>query len=333
MKTERRCLATALLAFFLIGGAGTSLGAEFYGVRPLFPIWGHLYNGLFKSPSAIFVDRVSGEIYVADTGNNMVGIFDKEGRWLFSFGNNGELTEPRSVAVDGEGQIIVSDLEGVKLFDYRGQFLGLFPFQGLDKAIRLAALGLDKEGDIYFLDKENARVAIYSRDRQLKGQFKLKGKEPAKVYAPSGIAVDGKGRIFVTDAQNTPVQVYDSSGKFLFGWGERNSGPDGFSLPGGISVDEEGRVYIADTLRQDIKVFDAKGTFLQRFGGLGRGPGDVAYPAGVVAGTNGWVYVVEKVGQRVQVFERLTTTVQTQRQKEQTREEVRKTVQQMGIKR
>lgn len=37
------------------------------------------------------MDRVLGEIYVADTGNNMVGIFDKDGRWLFSFGNNGEL--------------------------------------------------------------------------------------------------------------------------------------------------------------------------------------------------------------------------------------------------
>src|SRR3972149_286357 len=104
MMTEIRYIKTAILiTFLLIGGAASAYGAGFEGVRPLYPIWGHLYGGLFKSPSAVFVDDASGEIYVGDTGNNMLGIFDKKGQWLFSFGNNGELTEPRAVAVDREG--------------------------------------------------------------------------------------------------------------------------------------------------------------------------------------------------------------------------------------
>jgi hypothetical protein len=325
--TKTRYIAVAFLALVFIGGAASTYGVEFHGVRPLFPVWGHLYQGWFKSPSAVFLDRRAGEgeIYVADTGSNMVGIFNESGHWLFTFGNDGELKEPRSLAVDKEGRILVADNEGVKLFDYRGRFLGLFPFDEKEAKPKSVAIALDREDNLYFLDKARCRILVYSPEGRLIRALEKKGKGPDELVSPRDLAIDHSGRIYIIDAGGgTIIKVFDSRGRFLRGWGKRTAGPYGFSHPSGIALDSEGRVFVADSLRQAIKVFDTKGNYLGIFGGFGQGPGDVAYPADISIGANGRIYVVERVGRRLQAFERLIRIegVAAAPEKEETREDV-----------
>lgn len=296
-------LVTALVLPWPIAAQdGTGRPNSYYGVEPLFPVWGHSYRGNFKGPSGIFYDRFNNELYVADTYNNMVGIFNREGRSLFNFGHNGELKEPRSVAVDREGTIYVSDLEGIKRFTYRGELIGMFEPPGLEEKVTQAIMTVDGAGNFYFLDTRNHRVLVVSPEGKVLVRFGSKGTGSGQFMAPSGITVDGSGTIYITDGRATPVQIFDSAGKFVRGFGRHEPGPAGFSFPAGLAVNGNGLLYIPDGLRQDIKVFDSKGNFIDRFGGYGRGPGAVAYPTGIVTDGNGRLFVVEKVGRRVQAF-------------------------------
>jgi tripartite motif-containing protein 71 len=67
---------------------------------------------LLHTPLGVAVDR-EGNIYVSDTHNNRVQVYDSRGEWLLMFRlagtPYGELTEPGNLAVDGEGNLYVVD--------------------------------------------------------------------------------------------------------------------------------------------------------------------------------------------------------------------------------
>jgi len=67
---------------------------------------------LMHTPMGVAVDQ-EGHIYVSDTHNNRVQVFDSRGEWLLMFRlagtPYGELTEPGNLAVDGEGNLYLVD--------------------------------------------------------------------------------------------------------------------------------------------------------------------------------------------------------------------------------
>lgn len=100
--------------------------------------------GDFSKPAAVAVDT-EGNLYVADTYNNRVEIFDADGNFVSTFGKAGDgpgyFSRPKGIAIDGDGHIWVADgmQDRVQVFNKDGQLLiafgghGLLPgqFQGL----------------------------------------------------------------------------------------------------------------------------------------------------------------------------------------------------------
>jgi len=101
--------------------------------------------GDFARPAAVAVDQ-EGNVYVADTLNNRIEIFDGDGKFISTFGKPGDgpgyFSRPKGVAVDGDGHIWVADgmQDRVQVFTHDGQQLcitfgghGLLPgqFQGV----------------------------------------------------------------------------------------------------------------------------------------------------------------------------------------------------------
>ncbi len=83
------------------------------------------------SPTNLARDR-QGRLYVCDTGDFRVKMYDADGKFIRSFGKygiqNGELARPKGVAVDREGRVYVVDAqqETVQVFDPEGQLLLVF---------------------------------------------------------------------------------------------------------------------------------------------------------------------------------------------------------------
>jgi DNA-binding beta-propeller fold protein YncE len=69
-------------------------------------------DGEFFSPTGITVDG-GGKIYVADTLNNRVQVFNPSGVFQYAFGSlgsgNGQFNNPSGIAVGGGGNIYVAD--------------------------------------------------------------------------------------------------------------------------------------------------------------------------------------------------------------------------------
>ena len=100
--------------------------------------------GDFSKPAGVAVDK-DGNLYVADTWNNRVEIFDADGTFISTFGKPGDgpgyFSRPKGIAIDCDGHIWVADgmQDRVQVFRRDGQLLisfgghGLLPgeFQGL----------------------------------------------------------------------------------------------------------------------------------------------------------------------------------------------------------
>jgi DNA-binding beta-propeller fold protein YncE len=100
--------------------------------------------GDFAKPTGVAVDK-EGNLYVADTLNNRIEIFDADGQFIRTWGKNGDgpgyFARPKGVGIDSDGHVWVADgvQDRVQVFTPEGQLLislgghGLLPgqFQGL----------------------------------------------------------------------------------------------------------------------------------------------------------------------------------------------------------
>src|SRR5579859_7669066 len=112
--------------------------------------------GDFSKPTGVAVDA-EGNLYVADTMNNRIEIFDADGQFVSTFGKAGDgpgyFARPKGVAIDGDGHIWVADgvQDRVQVFNKDGQLLialgghGLLPgqFQGL------VGITIDKKNRVF----------------------------------------------------------------------------------------------------------------------------------------------------------------------------------------
>jgi DNA-binding beta-propeller fold protein YncE len=112
--------------------------------------------GDFSKPAGVAVDG-EGNLYVADTMNNRVEIFDADGQFISTFGKAGDgpgyFARPKGIAIDSDGHIWVADgvQDRVQVFNREGQLLiafgghGLLPgqFQGL------VSLSIDKNNRVF----------------------------------------------------------------------------------------------------------------------------------------------------------------------------------------
>jgi DNA-binding beta-propeller fold protein YncE len=125
--------------------------------------------GDFGAPQCVAVDK-DGNVYVTDTLNNRVEIFDADGSFISQFGKAGDgpgyFSRPKGIAVDADGHIWVADAmqdrlqvfnrEG-RLLTYIGQGHGELP--GQFKA--LVGVAIDKNNMVFTTEQEPGRLQVF----------------------------------------------------------------------------------------------------------------------------------------------------------------------------
>ena len=125
-------------------------------------------KGEFNFPSYVTVDR-AGNLYVTDTLNGRIQMFDHSGLLLGEFGKfgngSGDFSTPKGVVVDSEGHIYVADagFDNLQIFDPDGRLLLFFGEAGQAPGEFWVPTGLfmDQQDRLYVADSYNNRIQIF----------------------------------------------------------------------------------------------------------------------------------------------------------------------------
>ncbi len=158
--------------------------------------------GDFSRPTNVAVDQ-DGNLYVADTWNDRIEIFDPDGKLIRTFGKAGDgpgyFARPKGIAIDSDGHVWVADSvqDRVQVFTPEGRLLiylggrGLLPGQFQS----VAGLTIDKNNRVITTEQFPGRVQMfrYVTDSEAKAEKerrdaealqKRKGTSPTPAEAP-----------------------------------------------------------------------------------------------------------------------------------------------------
>lgn len=166
-------------------------------------------------PTGIAYDAGGGRLYVADTAEHRIHIFERDGSLAGSIGRRGT----------GDGE-----------FNYP------------------TCLWRTAEGRLYVTDSLNFRVQAFDARGQFAAKFGRQGDGTGDAARQKGVATDRHGHVYVVDALFHAFQIFDATGRLLLPVGERGQERGEFWLPTGIFIDED-MIYIADSYNQRIQVF------------------------------------------------------------------------------
>ena len=254
--------------------------------------------GKLSNPHGIKVDG-KGMIYVADTSNHRIQIFDAGGKVCKAFGwcgsEKGELSEPVDLWLNGDDEILVLERGNnrIQKFDSTGK-AKRFYLAGLDKP---HAIVLDSRGNILISDTNNHR--IIKMDKNGKLLFTLggsRGKAVSSFDEPKGICVNSADEIIVTDNMNHRIQQFSASGEFIRQWGKQGTMAGCLLSPYGITLDFAGNLYIVGTYNHRIQKFSQEGKLLGHWKLVKRGEESFIYPFCIACDEEGNVFLTSQSG-------------------------------------
>jgi streptogramin lyase len=240
-------------------------------------------------------------VYVADSGNERIQVFDIQGTFLRKWGSygsgDGQFINPSGVAVDEDGFIYVADnmAHRIQKFYLNGTFITKWGSEGsADGQFQYPrGVAVDPDGFVYVVDSGNYRIQKFDSNGTFVTKWGSSGNGEGQFNSLVGIAVDPEGFVYVPDGTNWRVQKFDSVGNFIlefggFGWDDGR-----FGLPQGVAVDEEGSVFVVDSQYQRVQKFDSEGNYLTKFGSHGHGIGKFWWPVYIAVNSFGIVYVAD----------------------------------------
>ncbi|GAB4002446.1 hypothetical protein [Nocardioides ultimimeridianus] len=231
--------------------------------------------GQVSSPLGIAADA-AGTVFIADTGNSRVDIFDGAGDYQGQFGAHvdfgtgveqiyrpGEFSAPRSVVVDCIGRLHVLDVAPVgpqgrvAVFDGvaapTGHCFG--PATDGFAGPKGGVVAVDRAGDVYVATADS--ISKFTASGRLVTSWASPASGSGRWTSAASIAVSPAGEVYLVDSEAKRVLEFHAAGRFVRGW----SGGDGY---GPISIGvrpADGHLFVV-YLDHAVDEFAADGRFV-----------------------------------------------------------------------
>lgn len=146
--------------------------------------------GNFSKPTNVAVDK-DGNLYVSDTWNDRVEVFDADGEFIRTWGKNGDgpgdFARPKGIAIDSDGHVWVADamLNRLQIFTSQGRLLlamgsfGILPGQ----FEALTGLCIDTKRNLVFTAEQllgRTQMFRYITNAEAKAEFERRQAELEK---------------------------------------------------------------------------------------------------------------------------------------------------------
>ena len=231
-----------------------------------------------------------GRVYVFCRGRHPLIVFDSEGNFLTSWGEE-QFNRPHGITLDPEGNLFLVDDGGhvVRKYTPEGKLLLTLgtpgqgaPFQQGLPFNRPTKVAFDpKSGDLYIADGYgNSRIHKYAPGGKHLFSWGQPGTDAGEFNLPHSVCTDKDGLVYVADRENHRIQIFDSKGKYIAQWNNMHR-PCGLHIAGDgeefIYVGELGPDYSFNkncpNLGPRISVYNRKGERLARLGDIRGGRG------------------------------------------------------------
>lgn len=266
----------------------------------------------FAKPYGVAVYH--GRIYVTDTVQRVVMMFDAPGRDFKVIGQDGmgQLLKPIGITVDrNNGTIYVADntAKRVVVFDKDGKYLRAIG--GSELLRRPTGVAVSPDGSkLYVVDAggvDSSEHHMYIFDAlsgTLLHTIGTRGKEEGQFNLPLQAATAPDGTVYVVDGGNFRVEAFSPDGKFKLSFGGIGRKSGQFSRPKGIAVGPDGNIYVVDAAFGNFQIFNPQGQLLLFVGdrGIRGGPAEYMLPAGIAVDEDGRVYMVDQYYKKVDVY-------------------------------
>ncbi|UVI29076.1 YIP1 family protein [Paenibacillus spongiae] len=279
-------------------------------------------------PEDIFIDSRD-QVYVADTGNARIVVFDQWGNHIRTIGKD-VLGKPTGVFVDEEGTVYVADYRNEKIYMFRedGTLINEFgkpkshlfgkndPFKPMkviaDKRKNIYVVGegtiggliqISSEGEFYGYFGGNTTDFNLKRYIQRLFYTQAQMDKLNKQLPPSAtnVAIDSEGLVFTSTVgtNNNGIKKLNVAGKNLLKdvWSFRDLAD--------VTVDSIGNIYAIDSFRGRITVYDQDGNTLFVFGGTDVGSqrlGLFKAPSGIAVSSDGRLFITDKQRNNIQIL-------------------------------
>jgi 6-bladed beta-propeller len=175
------------------------------------------------SPAGVALDTANRFVYVVDTQQDQVLVFDADSYKLL-----------RRIGTTGKKHTLTSP--------------GNFSLP--------TNVAVDQEGNVYVTDTLNNRVESFDADGNFISQFGKDGDGPGYFARPKGIAIDCDGHIWVADEVQNRVQVFDKNGRLLIYFGGLGWYPGQFQALYGIAYDSKyNRMITSEQFPGRVQIF------------------------------------------------------------------------------
>ena len=160
-------------------------------------------------PNGIAISPITGQVYIADSGNHRIQVLNPDLTFSRSFGKKGS----------ANGQFIIPN-----------------------------DIAIDSQGLVYVADSYNHRIQKFTPNGRFVAQFGTFGSGPGQLNRPCGITIDtaGTGLVYVSEAGNDRVSVFTSDGVFVSSFGGKGSNIDQFNYPFKLRFDRKGFLCVCD---------------------------------------------------------------------------------------
>ncbi len=282
--------------------------------------------GQFNFPRAVAVDS-QGLIYVADSGNNRIQVFNPDGSFVRQWGSlckldtqegcqgagDGQFNEPWGIAVGADGSVYVSDTwnHRIQKFTSEGQFVkkwGVFGSTGgeLGESNLLygpRSLAIGRDGNLSVMDTGNKRIQVFTPNGDFITQWGGGGVVDGRLDEPVGLGQDADGNWYVTDTWNKRIQKFDEAFNYVAQWPVSGWGSQSVVNKPALAVDSARKlVYAVDPENYRVLAFGTDGVFRATWGLYGIDAESFTLPTGIAVGPDGKVYVADGDSHRIMVF-------------------------------
>lgn len=180
---------------------------------------GSIGKGIVKRPTGITYDPGSSRLFISDTADNNIKVFNTSGELIDVWGHagthDGELNRPTFIIYRQDKLYVADSLNArIQIFDGLGQYVKTLGQRGLyvGNLTRPKGVALDSDGNIYVAESYYDHVLIYNQHGELLMSLGGSGYGPGQFFQPTGLWVDNNDRIFVSDMLNSRVSVFQYLG-------------------------------------------------------------------------------------------------------------------------